>query len=118
MPSSQVTALGKCTQPLSAAPLASEHVSSVHTLSSPHSGAIPWHLACKQTSLVLQAWPSLQGTPSASSWTQPFCKSHESAEHGLPSSQFAAPPATHLPALQLSPVVQAFASSQVPLTLP
>jgi hypothetical protein len=35
---------------------------------------------------------------------------HESVVQGLASSQFAAAPATHAPALQTSPVVQAFPS--------
>ena len=55
--------------------------------------------------------PQISAMPGMTVLRQPFAASQLSAVHALPSSQFtAAPP--HLPPLQMSPLVQAFASLQ------
>jgi hypothetical protein len=56
--------------------------------------------------------PSSQGAPGIGEWMQsPVAGSHVSAVHTLPSSQFGPAPPMQLPPAQVSPVVQAFASS-------
>jgi hypothetical protein len=105
-----------------AQPLLGLHVSVVHGFrSSQLSGDAPTHTRVVplvwQLSVCVQALPSLQGAPTASSvCTQPPPESHESVVQGLLSSQFRPPlpvqtPAWHvsvvplhaLPSLQLVP---------------
>ncbi len=64
--SSQVTLLGRNTQPP-----ASVHVASVQGLSSLQPIVVPMQLPWVHTSLVLQAWPSLHVLPSRFRTKQP-----------------------------------------------
>jgi hypothetical protein len=72
-------------------------------------------LAESQLSSV-QALPSSQATL-LSAKEHPLAGSQLSSVHKLPSSQSGGRPPTQVPALQLSPVVQALPSSQAPATL-
>jgi hypothetical protein len=94
-------------------PVAGLHESSVHPFPSSQLAGTPaphWPAAL-QLSPVVQAFPSLHARPTTTVCAQPVAGLHESSVHAFPSLQFAAAPGTHTPAmLQLSPVVQAFAS--------
>jgi hypothetical protein len=106
-PSLQGFELFVCTHPL-----AGSHESVVHGLPSLQFGAgPPLQVPPPQVSPVVQAFPSLQGFV-LSVWTQPLPGSHESFVHGLWSSHSAAGPPLQVPPPQVSPVVQAFPSSQ------
>ncbi len=63
--------------------------------------------------MLVQASPSSQGSVFGTCW-QPLAGSQPSSVHGLPSSHATAAPGRQLPAEQLSPEVQASASSQLP----
>ena len=88
-------------------PVAGLQVSSVQTLpSSQLSAGPPTQPPLLQVSLVVQAFPSLQGAVLAL-WTQPVLGLQVSSVQTLPSSQLRAVP-TQRPPVQTSPVVQAF----------
>ena len=95
-------------------PTLAEQLSSVHRSPSSHLSAAPgMHFAVLHVSLVVQALPSVQASPSFKSlYTQPVAASHESTVHGLPSSQPFALPATHLSFAHTSPSVHLLPSSQ------
>src|SRR5207244_700655 len=106
-PSSQGAVFGMFTQPP-----AGLQESSVQTFRSSQLGAgPPTHRPPAQVSAVVQAFPSSQAAVFGV-WTQPVAGLQESSVHGLPSSQFAGGPPTHLPAAHVSPAVHAFPSSQ------
>src|SRR2546428_10148826 len=71
----------------------------------------PRHLPPLLLSLVVQAFPSLQGAV-LFVWTQPVAGLQVSSVQPLPSSQLIAGPPTQPPLLQVSLVVQAFPSLQ------
>jgi hypothetical protein len=79
---------------------------SLQTMAAP-----PWQLPPLQASPVVQALPSSHAA-ALFVWTQPVAGTQESSVHGLLSSQLVAEPAWQLPPAQVSPVVQAFPSSQ------
>src|SRR5439155_223789 len=107
LPSSQGAVLFVWTQPV-----AGLQVSSVHTFPSSQLGdAPPTHLPPLHLSLVVQAFPSLQGAVFFV-WTQPVAGLQVSSVQTLPSSQLSAGPPTQPPLLQVSFVVQAFPSLQ------
>src|SRR6266849_1382115 len=106
-PSLQGLVLLVCTQPV-----AGLQLSSVQTLPSSQLGAgPPTHAPPAQVSLVVQAFPSLQGLVLLMC-TQPVAGLHESSVQTLLSLQLGAGPPTHVPPAQVSFVVQAFPSSQ------
>jgi hypothetical protein len=72
-------------------------------------GGPPAHTPAEQTSLVVQAFPSLHGLV-LSACVQPVAGLHESVVHTLPSSQLSGGPPTHAPPEQASPFVQALPS--------
>src|SRR5438876_11080289 len=74
-------------------------------------GAPPVQVPPLLVSLVVQAWPSLQGAVLLT-WTQPVEGLQVSSVQRLPSSQVGAGPPTHRPPLQASFVVQALPSLQ------
>jgi hypothetical protein len=88
-------------------------VSVVHTLLSLQTTGVPGlQTPPPQVSPAVQAFPSLQGFV-LFVWTQPVDGLQLSSVHGLPSSQLSVPvPGLQTPAPQVSPVVQAFPSSQ------
>ena len=89
----------------------------VHTPVSLQTTAVPaWHTPPWQESPLVQASLSSQA-PAAGLAVQPSFVSQLSAVHGLLSSQATAVPLVHLPAWQLSPLVQASPSSQPPWPL-
>src|SRR5437870_12321827 len=71
----------------------------------------PRHLPPLHLSLVVQAFPSLHGAV-LFVWKQPVAGLQVSSVQTLPSSQLVAGPPTQPPLLQVSLVVQAFASLQ------
>jgi hypothetical protein len=88
------------------------HESVVQTLLSSQSGGGPLTQAPPlQVSPAVQAFPSSQAAVLFVFW-QPSTGSQESSVQILPSSQFGGAPPTQAPPLQVSPVVQASASSQ------
>src|SRR5438093_394905 len=92
-------------------PVAGLQVSSVQTLpSSQLSAGPPTQPPLLQVSLVVQAFPSLQGAVLAL-WTQPVLGLQVSSVQTLPSSQLGARPPTHTPPPHRSLRVQAFPSS-------
>lgn len=101
-------------------PLAVLHVSTVHALLSLHATAAPAHEPARQLSSRVQRLPSSQPVPSVALLCQqpPLLLSQASPVHGLPSPQFRVPlPPVHVPAWQLSVVVQMSPSLQ-PAPLP
>src|SRR6266849_184134 len=107
LPSLQGLVLWVCTQPVTGLQL-----SSVQTLLSLQLAAgPPTHAPAAQVSLVVQAFPSLQG-PVLLVCTQPVAGTQLSSVQTLPSSQLGAGPPTQVPPLQVSLVVQAFPSLQ------
>jgi hypothetical protein len=111
-PSLQDAVLSDVTQPLAESQLSSVQASP----SSQTRAAPPTHTPPEQASSVVQASPSSQAT-SLLAEEHPLAGSQLSSVHKLPSSQSGGRPPTQAPALQLSPVVQALPSSQVPETL-
>src|SRR6266849_3669131 len=106
-PSLQGLVLLVCTQPV-----AGLQLSSVQTLPSSQLGAgPPTHAPPAQVSLVVQAFPSLQGL-GLLTCTHPLAGLQLSVVQTFPSSQLGAGPPTHAPAAQVSLVVQAFPSLQ------
>src|SRR6266849_2358938 len=106
-PSLQGLGLLTCTHPL-----AGLQLSVVQTFPSSQLGAgPPTHAPAAQVSLVVQAFPSLQGAVLLMC-TQPVAGLHESSVQTLLSLQLGAGPPTHVPPAQVSFVVQAFPSSQ------
>ena len=84
--------------------------SSVQMLPSSHNGGgPPRHVPTEHTSVVVQAFPSLQGFVLLP-YRQPRSGSQLSSVHTLASSQVSGGPPTHTPPEQESPVVQAFPS--------
>jgi hypothetical protein len=62
-------------------------------------GLLPVHAPAWQLSLCVQALPSEQAVPLATTkFVQPMAGSQESAVQGLPSLQRGAEPAVHVPA--------------------
>ena len=109
LPSSQVEALtsATCTQPLL------PQLSLVQGLLSSHDTLVaPTHVPPVQTSPLVHAFPSLQ-MPLRLVCPQPPAGAQVSAVQILPSSQFTALPAAHLPLAHASPLVHALPSSQV-----
>src|SRR5712692_9715361 len=93
-------------------PLAGLQASVVQTFPSSQLGAgPPTQVPPLQVSLVVQAFPSLQGLVLLVC-TQPVAGLQLSSVQTLPSSQLGAGPPTHAPLLQVSFVVQAFPSLQ------
>src|SRR5438876_4142937 len=87
-------------------------LSVVHVLPSSQLGAAPpTHVPPLQVSPVVQAFPSLQGLELLVC-VQPVAELQPSVVQTLPSSQLGGAPPTHVPPLQVSPVVQAFPSLQ------
>src|SRR6266849_1679369 len=96
-----------CTQPVTGLQL-----SSVQTLLSLQLAAgPPTHAPAAQVSLVVQAFPSLQGLVLLM-WVHPLAGLQASVVQTFPSSQLGAGPPTQVPPLQVSLVVQAFPSLQ------
>jgi len=107
LPSLQATVLLVCAQPV-----AGLQASSVQTLASSQlGGAPPTHTPPAQVSLVVHALPSLHGAVLLVC-VQPDPGLQASSVQTLPSSQFGGAPPTHVPAAQVSPVVQALPSLQ------
>jgi sorbitol-specific phosphotransferase system component IIA len=107
LPSSQAFVLFVNTHPV-----AGLHVSVVHTLASSQTTALLAKQAPPpQVSPAVQAFPSSQAIVLFVK-TQPAVGSHVSVVHTLASSQTTAVPAWQIPPPQVSPVVQAFPSSQ------
>src|SRR6266852_5356807 len=107
LPSLQGLVLLVCTQPV-----AGSQLSSVQTLPSSQLGAgPPTQVPPLHASLVVQAFPSLQGLVLLVC-TQPVAGLQLSSVQTLPSSQLGAGPPTHAPPAQVSLVVQAFPSLQ------
>ena len=104
----QVTSLARKTQP----PARSSQELSVHGLLSSQPRTAPRQTPWLHASAVLQALPSSQARPSASTWTQPLVALQLSVVHGLLSSQPSAGPAVQRGPEQVSPFVQALPSSQ------
>jgi len=97
-------------------PLLGSQLSLVQTLPSSQLSAGPaLQVPSAQMSSLLQALPSLQGAVLLAC-VQPLAGSQLSVVQGLPSSQFTAAPAWHRPEKQVSPLVQALPSLQVPAT--
>jgi hypothetical protein len=92
-------------------PVAGSHESSVHGLPSSQEIGVPAHTPPLQVSPDVQALPSSQVAALFVN-TQPEAGSHESSVHGLLSLHTTAAPAWHVPPEQVSPLVQAFPSSQ------
>jgi hypothetical protein len=105
LPSLHETVLFVCTQPL-----AGLQVSVVQPLPSLHTGGGPPRQAPpEQVSLVVHAFPSLQGLE-LFAWMQPVAGLQESFVQLLPSLQLSGGPPVHAPPKQASPVVHAFPS--------
>jgi hypothetical protein len=106
-PSSQENVLFVCVHPVAGA-----QASSVQTLLSLQFGAAPpTHVPPEHLSVVVQAFPSSQEAV-LFACVQPVAGEHESFVQTLLSLQFGAAPPTQVPPAQVSPVVQAFPSSQ------
>src|SRR5438876_823450 len=106
-PSLQGSVVRGCVQPV-----AGLQPSVVQTLPSSQFGAAPpTHVPPLQASPVVQGLPSLQGLVLLVC-VQPVAGLQPSVVQTLPSSQLGAAPPTHVPPLQVSPVVQAFPSLQ------
>ncbi len=107
LPSSQPAAFLTKTQPLTGS-----QASSVHGLPSLHTTALPaLHSPAPHTSAWVQALLSSQGNRLAT-FLHPWPGSHVSVVQGLLSSQAGGMPGAQTDALQTSPLVQAFLSSQ------
>src|SRR2546421_714329 len=89
----------------------SEHLSIVHSNGSPQGSPLWVQVPSTQVSVPLQKMSSLHGAVLLT-WPQPVAGSHESSVQGLLSSQLGPVPPTQAPPEQVSPVVQAFPSSQ------
>jgi len=96
-------------------PVAGLQLSSVQALPSLQTVDEPGtHRPSRQLSPVVQAFPSLQALPVFGRCAQiPVSGTQASSVHGFPSSQRGPVPGTHAPPEQVSPVVQAFPSSQL-----
>jgi hypothetical protein len=106
LPSLQAAVLGVCVQPI-----AGSHASVVQTLPSSQFGAAPpTQTPPEQTSLAVQAFPSLHGLVLLM-WTQPLAGLHESFVQGLLSLQLTVVP-LQTPPEHTSPLVQALPSLQ------
>src|SRR5438876_145920 len=106
-PSLQGLELLVCVQPV-----AELQVSVVQTLPSAQlGGAPPTHVPPLQVSLAVPAFSWLQGLVLLVC-VQPVAELQPSVVQTLPSSQLGGAPPTHVPPLQVSPVVQAFPSLQ------
>jgi hypothetical protein len=93
-------------------PVAGLHASVVHTLLSLQTIAVPLHEPPPHVSPLVQASPSSHETVLFVK-TQPVAGLHVSVVHTLLSLQFSVPvPGWQLPPPQVSPIVQAFPSSQ------
>jgi len=104
-PSSQGNVLSPCPQPV-----AGLQKSVVHNKPSPQSLVAPGaQLLLAQTSPTVHALPSSHVAVLATFW-QPVAALHESSVHGLPSLQFRAGPATHVPPEHASPAVHSVPS--------
>ncbi len=114
LPSSQAPPALKCVH----APVVKSQPSAVQALLSLQSLLLPArHALAAQTSLTVHGLPSLQGRLLAV-WTQPLVASHASSVHGLLSSHAMFTPATHVPFVHESPLVQTEPSaSQAPPSL-
>ena len=109
LPSSQLATLFVCTHPVDTL-----HESSVQTSLSLQSGAAPpTHSPLLHVSLVVHALPSSQADP-LFALTHPVPTSHESFVQTLLSLQFGGELPMHTPPLQVSTVVHALPSSQLP----
>src|SRR5262245_23151298 len=94
-------------------PIAGSQKSAVHGLSSPHTIGDPGeHAPLVQTSFLVQALPSSQGSKLGRCTTTQRTGSHESSVQGFPSSVGRVRPPTHTPALHASSAVQQKPSSQ------
>jgi hypothetical protein len=95
-------------------PSTASHESAVHGLPSLQLSPLETHVPAWQVSVPLHARPSSQLVPlaTATCW-QPSTASHESAVHGLPSSQLSAVPAAQLPDWHSSAPLQTFPSPQL-----
>ncbi len=95
-------------------PVVGLQASSVQALLSLQTTAAPAHLPPLQTSLLVHGLPSSHlGLPATGAAVQPpLAGSQLSAVQGLLSLHTLAAPPTHKPPLQVSPLVQALASSQ------
>ena len=110
LPSSQILALALCLQ------LPSVQLSSVQTLLSLQSGALPLtQVPPLQLSPSVQPSPSLQPMPSAFLVVQPSLLSQESVVQPFPSSHTTLPDPVQLPPLHWSRVVHRLPSLHVPL---
>ena len=83
-------------------------------VSSGHVTGVPVQVPFEHVSPVVQTLLSLHAAPDAGVCVQPLAGLHESAVHGLPSSQFAGVPPRHAPLWQVSAVVQGLPSSHAP----
>ena len=77
---------------------------------------VPPQAPPEQVSLVVHAFPSLQGLELLA-WVHPVAELHPSSVQAFPSLQFGGGPPTHAPAAHVSPVVQAFPSLHAALLL-
>jgi hypothetical protein len=94
-------------------PVALSQASSVQTFPSSQTVGLPgWQVPPEQASDAVHASPSLHGAPSVTGvvW-HPTAGSHESTEHGLPSSHVGGMLPEQTPEAHASTVVQAFRSS-------
>lgn len=107
LPSVQATVLL-----LEVQPLRGSHVSTVQGLPSLQVTAVPgWQEPVAHTSPVVHALPS-EHASELKPFTQPPAGLQESVVQGLLSSQLMAVPATQVPAVQVSPLVQTLPSEQ------
>jgi hypothetical protein len=95
-------------------PATGSHESLVQGLPSLQVGVAPGvHAPAWQVSAPLQAFPSLQPVPLATSvFWQPLAASHESVVQGLPSLQLSGGPGVQVPVWQVSVPLQALPSPQ------
>ena len=88
----------------------------MQTLLSSQSKSAPPQVPPEQVSLVVQAFPSSQGSELLA-WVHPAAESHPSSVQALPSLQFGGGPPTHTPPEQKSGVVHALPSLHAALLL-
>lgn len=100
-----------------AQPVAGLQESFVQPLPSLQFNAAPPQAPPEQVSLVVHAFPSLQGLELLA-WVHPLAELHPSSVQAFPSLQFGGGPPTHAPAAHVSPVVHAFPSLHAALLLP